>query len=98
MASATRPFAYFEWMIAARYLRAKRREGYVSVISIISLIGVALGVATLIIVMSVMNGFRHDLMTRMLGVNGHAVVQSLAGPISDYDAMAARVRAVPGVL
>jgi lipoprotein-releasing system permease protein len=98
MASATRAFAPFEWMIAARYLRAKRREGYVSVISIISLIGVALGVATLIIVMSVMNGFRHDLMTRMLGVNGHAVVQSLAGPISDYDAVAARVRAVPGVL
>src|SRR6202161_3378345 len=98
MASATRPFAYFEWMIAARYLRAKRREGYVSAISIISLIGVALGVATLIIVMSVMNGFRHDLMTRMLGVNGHATVQSLAGPLTDYDAVAARVRAVPGVL
>ena len=98
MASPTRAFAPFEWMIALRYLRAKRREGYVSVISIISLVGVALGVATLIIVMSVMNGFRHDLMTRMLGVNGHATVQSLAGPISDYDAMAARVRAVPGVL
>jgi lipoprotein-releasing system permease protein len=98
MASPTRAFAPFEWMIALRYLRAKRREGYVSVISIISLIGVALGVATLIIVMSVMNGFRHDLMTRMLGVNGHATVQSLAGPLTDYDAVAAKVRAVPGVL
>jgi len=98
MASPTRAFAYFEWMIAARYLRAKRREGYVSVISIISLVGVALGVATLIIVMSVMNGFRHDLMSRMLGVNGHATVQSLSGPLTDYDAVAARVRAVPGVV
>ncbi len=98
MASPTRAFAYFEWMIAARYLRAKRREGYVSVISIISLVGVALGVATLIIVMSVMNGFRHDLMSRMLGVNGHATVQSLSGPLTDYNAVAARVRAVPGVV
>jgi lipoprotein-releasing system permease protein len=98
MASATRAFAPFEWMIALRYLRAKRREGYVSVISIISLVGVALGVATLIIVMSVMNGFRHDLMARMLGVNGHATVQSFAGPLTNYDAVAASVRAVPGVL
>src|ERR1700742_4375230 len=69
--AATRPFAAFEWMIAARYLRAKRKERFVSVISVISLIGIALGVATLIIVMSVMNGFRRELLNSILGLNGH---------------------------
>ena len=69
--SGTRPFANFEWMIALRYLRAKRREGFVSVISGFSLAGIALGVATLIIVMAVMNGFRHELLSRILGLNGN---------------------------
>ena len=58
MASNTRPFSSFEWMMAARYLRAKRQESFISVISGFSLVGIALGVATLIIVMSVMNGFQ----------------------------------------
>jgi lipoprotein-releasing system permease protein len=92
------PFAYFEWMIAFRYLRAKRKEGFVSVISIISLVGIALGVATLIIVMAVMNGFRHDLLARILGLNGHAVVQGAGGNLPDFDAIAARVRGVSGVV
>jgi lipoprotein-releasing system permease protein len=92
------PFAAFEWMIAVRYLRPTRREGYVSVISILSLIGIALGVAALIIVLSVMNGFRHELLSRILGLNGHAVVQSLYGNLPNYDALAAKVRAVPGVV
>jgi lipoprotein-releasing system permease protein len=92
------PFAAFEWMIALRYLRPTRREGYVSVISILSLIGIALGVAALIIVLSVMNGFRHELLSRILGLNGHAVVQSLYGNLPNYDALAAKVRAVPGVV
>jgi lipoprotein-releasing system permease protein len=91
------PFAAFEWMIAVRYLRPTRREGYVSVISILSLIGIALGVAALIIVLSVMNGFRHELLSRILGLNGHAVVQSLYGNLPNYDALAVKVRAVPGV-
>jgi lipoprotein-releasing system permease protein len=94
----TGPFAYFEWMIAFRYLRAKRKEGFVSVISVISLIGIALGVATLIIVMAVMNGFRHDLLARILGLNGHVVVQGADGNLPDFDAIAARVRGVPGVV
>jgi lipoprotein-releasing system permease protein len=94
----TRPFAPFEWMIALRYLRPSRREGYVSIISILSLIGIALGVAALIIVLAVMNGFRHELLSRILGLNGHAVVQSLYGNMTNYDAMAAKVRAVPGVV
>jgi lipoprotein-releasing system permease protein len=92
------PFSYFEWMIALRYLRARRREGFVSVISAISLIGIALGVATLIIVMAVMNGFRHELLSRILGLNGHIIVQGVDGNLPDFDAVAARVRGVPGVI
>jgi lipoprotein-releasing system permease protein len=96
--NSTRPFAPFEWMLALRYLRAKRAESFISVISVISLVGIALGVATLIIVMAVMNGFRHELFTRMLGLQGHAIVRGLDGPLPNFDRVAARVRAVPGVV
>jgi lipoprotein-releasing system permease protein len=96
-ARATRPFAAFEWMIALRYLRPTRKEGYVSIISILSLIGIVLGVAALIIVMSVMNGFRHELLGRILGLQGHVIVQGVGGNLPDFDAVTARVRAVPGV-
>jgi lipoprotein-releasing system permease protein len=96
--SSTRAFASFEWMIALRYLRAKRRESFISVISIISLVGIMLGVATLIIVMAVMNGFRVELMSKILGFTGHMSVQGEMHGLPDFDAMAARVRAVPGVL
>ncbi|HKQ44392.1 MAG TPA: lipoprotein-releasing ABC transporter permease subunit [Rhizomicrobium sp.] len=85
-------------MIAARYLRAKRRESFISVISLFSLIGIALGVATLIIVMSVMNGFRVELLKSILGLSGHVTVQSQMGSMADYDAVGARIRAVPGVV
>src|SRR5690242_16372442 len=95
---ATRPFAAFEWMIATRYLRPKRADGYISIISILSLIGIALGVAALIIVMAVMNGFRHELLSRILGLNGHAVVQNYAGDLPDFDKMAAPVRKVPSLM
>ena len=98
MARKARIFAPFEWMIALRYLRPKRKEAFVSVISIISLVGIALGVATLIIVMAVMNGFRHDLLSRILGFQGHITVQGDYTTIANYDAVAARVRAVPGVV
>jgi lipoprotein-releasing system permease protein len=91
-------FAPFEWMIAARYLRAKRQESFISVISLFSLIGIALGVATLIIVMSVMNGFRVELLKSILGLSGHVTIQSQLGNMADYDAVAARVRSVPGVV
>src|SRR5690348_4112335 len=97
MANMTRAFAPFEWMIALRYLRA-RREGYVSFIAACSLAGIALGVATLIIVMAVMNGFRHELLSRILGLNGHLTVQASIGTLTDFDAMAMRVRAVKGVM
>jgi lipoprotein-releasing system permease protein len=93
----TGAFAPFEWMIALRYLRPKQVQGYVSFISVISLIGIALGVATLIIVMSVMNGFRHELLKSILGLNGHITVQAEEGYLPGYDALTQRLRAVPGV-
>ncbi|MBV1830918.1 lipoprotein-releasing ABC transporter permease subunit [Komagataeibacter sp. AV436] len=91
-------FGPFERMIAGRYLRARRGERFVSIIAIFSLVGIALGVATLIIVMSVMNGFKADLLGRILGLNGDLSVYGLSRTISDYDAVAGRVRAVPGVV
>ncbi len=85
-------------MIAARYLRAKRQESFISVISLFSLIGIALGVATLIIVMSVMNGFKVELLKSILGLSGHVTIQSQLGNMSDYDAVTSRVMKVPGVV
>ncbi|HEU0156258.1 MAG TPA: lipoprotein-releasing ABC transporter permease subunit [Stellaceae bacterium] len=90
-------FNSFERMVAFRYLRARRQEGFVSVIAIFSLLGIALGVATLIIVMSVMNGFRADLLGRILGLNGDLGVYAAAGPLADFDAAAKKVETVPGV-
>ena len=91
-------FDAFERMVAFRYLRARRAEGFVSVIAIFSLLGIALGVATLIIVMSVMNGFRADLLGRILGLNGDLGVYAAAGPLADYQAAAKKVEAIPGVI
>src|SRR5581483_4836652 len=91
-------FSPFERMVAFRYLRARRAEGFVSVIAIFSLLGIALGVATLIIVMSVMNGFRADLIGRILGLNGHLGVYAETAAMPDFDAVAAKVRKVPGVV
>ena len=90
-------FGAFERMVAFRYLRARRQEGFVSVIAIFSLLGIALGVATLIIVMSVMNGFRADLLARILGLNGDLGVYALSGGLPDFDAAAQKVRNIPGV-
>jgi lipoprotein-releasing system permease protein len=94
---ATLPFAPFEWMIALRYLRARRAHGSVSVIAGFSFAGIVLGVAALIVVMSVMNGFRHDLMDKMIGLNGHMFLQGVEKPLTDYDAVTERVSQVPGV-
>ncbi len=93
----TRPGARFEWMIAGRYLRARRKEGFISVIAGFSFLGIMLGVATLIIVMAVMNGFRTELLSKILGINGHVVVQPLDGPLTDYAAVAERMAKVSGV-
>ena len=94
---ATRPFAPFEWLIAGRYLRARRKEGFISVIAGFSFLGITLGVATLIIVMAVMNGFRTELLNKILGINGHVVAQPLDGPLTDYAAVADRLSKVSGV-
>ncbi len=93
----TRPFAPFEWLLARRYLRARRKEGFISVIAGFSFIGIMLGVATLIIVMAVMNGFRSELIQKILGVNGHVIVYRVAEPFTDYDEASARLAQVPGV-
>jgi lipoprotein-releasing system permease protein len=97
VSSSTRPFAAFEWMLALRYLRAKRQDGYVSVISGFSLVGIALGVATLIIVMSVMGGFRKEFLASILGFNGHVTIEAAAGPLPNFDGIVAKLKAVPGV-
>ena len=91
-------FGPFERMVAFRYLRARRAEGFVSVIAIFSLLGIALGVATLIIVMSVMNGFRAELVGRILGLNGHMAIYGETNRLTDFEAAATRVRQVPGVV
>ena len=91
-------FNAFERMVAFRYLRARRQEGFVSVIAIFSLLGIALGVATLIIVMAVMNGFRAELIGRILGLNGHLAVYGETARLTDFDAAAAKVRQVQGVV
>jgi lipoprotein-releasing system permease protein len=94
----TRPFARFEWMLAGRYLRARRREGFISVISLFSFLGILLGVATLIVVMAVLNGFRAELMDKILGFQGHAAVYRVdAAPIADYQSLQERLSNIPGV-
>jgi len=93
----TRPFSTFEWMVALRYLRARRAHGFVSVIAGFSFVGIALGVATLIVVMSVMNGFHIELLNKIVGVNGHVFLQGVEKPLTDYRQVVRRVRAVPGV-
>ncbi len=95
----TRPFAPFEWMLALRYLRARRKEGFISVIAGFSFVGILLGVATLIIVMAVMNGFRNQLFEKILGLNGHVVVYKMSGtgPFNDYPQLAQRLATTPGV-
>jgi lipoprotein-releasing system permease protein len=90
-------FNAFERKVAARYLRARRGERFVSVIAMFSLVGIALGVATLIIVMSVMNGFRQELLSQILGLNGDIGVYSAGAPLTGYDDMSAKIRAIPGV-
>lgn len=95
--NGTGAFSRFEWMVALRYLRARRRERFISVITLISLVGITLGVATLIVVMSVMNGFRTELIERILGINGHVVLQAIDTPLDDYDAVAAAIAEIDGV-
>ena len=93
----TPPFAPFEWLLSGRYLRARRKEGFISVIAGFSFLGIMLGVATLIIVMAVMNGFRKELLDKILGLNGHLLVQPLESPLTDWKDVADRISQVPGI-
>src|SRR6266699_3164098 len=93
----TAPFAPFEWMLSGRYLRARRREGFISVIAGFSFLGIMLGVATLIIVMAVMNGFRVELLDKILGLNGHLLIQPLESPLTDWEQVSDRISQVPGI-
>ena len=94
----TRPFAPFEWMLSLRYLRARRKEGFISVNAGFSFLGIMLGVATLIIVMAVMNGFRKELLDKILGINGHLLIQPLEQPLTDWERVSERISKVPGVI
>lgn len=93
----TPPFAPFEWLLSGRYLRARRKEGFISVIAGFSFLGIMLGVATLIVVMAVMNGFRKELLDKILGLNGHLLVQPLESPLTDWKDVADRISQVPGI-
>ncbi|MEX0759123.1 MAG: ABC transporter permease, partial [Tistlia sp.] len=90
-------FGAFERMMALRYLRSRRQESFISVIAAFSLLGIALGVATLIIVMAVMNGFRQELLSRILGINGHLTVYGAGEGIEHYDDLAEQLRQIAGV-
>lgn len=85
-------------MVAGRYLRSKRKEGFISVIAGFSFLGIMLGVATLIIVMSVMNGFREELIGRILGLNGHINIYGRSGPMFPYEPVLERLKKIDGVV
>jgi lipoprotein-releasing system permease protein len=91
-------FSAFEWLVAFRYLRSRRQEGFISVVAWFSLLGIMLGVATLIIVMAVMNGFRTELLTRILGLNGHIEIAATRGKLADFDEIAKQVRRLDHVV
>ena len=93
----TAPFSPFEWMLSGRYLRARRKEGFISVIAGFSFLGIMLGVATLIVVMAVMNGFRQELLDKILGLNGHLLVQPLERPLTDWQVVTDRIAKIPGI-
>jgi len=88
----------YERMIARRYLLPGKGEGFIFLVAAISLAAVALGVAALIIVMSVMNGFRAELFDKIVGLNGHAIVQGYEGRLGDWQRIASAARATPGVV
>jgi lipoprotein-releasing system permease protein len=93
----TRAFSRFEWLVAGRYLRARRKEAFISVIASLTMVGVAIGVATLIVVMSVMNGFRAELLTKILGLNGHFTAYPIEREFTDYKETIAALEQIDGV-
>ena len=96
-ATPARPFGRFEWMIALRFLRGRRARRPFSAFAVVCFSGMVVSVATLIVVMSVMNGFHVELLNKIVGINGHAFMQGVDTPLTDYDEVTARVRDAPGV-
>jgi lipoprotein-releasing system permease protein len=88
----------YEWLIGTRYLRSTHRRGFVSFVAIVSVLGLALGVATLIVVLSVMNGFEREIRTRILSVTAHATLMGLEGNLPDWQSFQSKVMKEPGVL
>ncbi|MGD2127169.1 MAG: lipoprotein-releasing ABC transporter permease subunit [Desulfobacteraceae bacterium] len=88
----------FELFLGIRYLKAKRKQAFISVITVISVIGVMVGVMALIVVLSVMNGFREDLMSKILGVNSHLIILSHEGAFTEYEKAAKEANRVEGVI
>ncbi len=93
----TRPFSRFEWIVAGRYLRSRRADTFISVIGGLTLTGIAIGVATLIVVTSVMNGFREELLTKILGLNGHFSAYPIESQFTDYKDVVVQLESVDGV-
>lgn len=93
----TRPFSRFEWLVAGRYLRARRADTFISVIASLTLTGIAIGVATLIVVTSVMNGFREELLSKILGLNGHFTAYPIDSRFTDSDDVIVRLEEIDGV-
>lgn len=88
----------FELFLGLRYLKAKRKQAFISIITLISVLGVMVGVMALIVVLSVMNGFRADLMSKILGVNAHLLVLSYEGTFADYNKVATKVGRAQGIV
>ena len=89
---------FFELYLGWRYLKAKRKQAFISIITVISIAGVMVGVMALIVVLSVMNGFRADLMSKILGVNSHLLVLSYGGALKDYDKVSEKIRDIDGII
>ncbi|MDF1577253.1 MAG: lipoprotein-releasing ABC transporter permease subunit [Desulfurivibrionaceae bacterium] len=89
---------HFEWFVSLRYLKAKRKKGFISLITVISVVGVAVGVMALICVLGVMTGFTEEFRAKILGVNSHIVIQKYGAAITDYAALRDRLLARPAVI
>ncbi len=88
----------YEWLIGTRYLRSTHRRGFVSFVALVSVLGLALGVATLIVVLSVMNGFQREIRSRILSVTSHATLMGLEGSLSNWRTLQSQARRQPGVV
>src|SRR5581483_8897027 len=88
----------YEWLIGTRYLRSTHRRGFVSFVALVSVLGLALGVATLIVVLSVMNGFQREIRSRILSVTSHATMMGLEGSLSNWRTVLNEARRQPGVV